>query len=167
MQETMTVYVEINTKSNKTTIATIYRPPKSQAADDIALYEEIKSVIQNKQAVIIGDFNCPNTDWTLMNGDREGNWLIEMAEDAFLTFSPFPLATPWLRRSVSCFCSCFNFGMVVDLLEKRSWATWYPNLCSSIVIWVQNLSLFGTANLLLLHLFHTLLRRLSLCPEAS
>ncbi len=44
MQEAMTIYAEINTKSNKITIATIYRPPKSQAADDIALYEEIKSV---------------------------------------------------------------------------------------------------------------------------
>ncbi len=79
------VYVEINTKSNKITIATIYRPPKSQAADEIALYEEIKSVIQNKQAVIIGDFSCPNNDWASMNGDREGNRFIEMAEDAFLT----------------------------------------------------------------------------------
>ncbi len=56
MQKSMTVYVELNTKSNKITIATIYRSPKSQAADDIALYEEIKSVIQNKQAVVIGDF---------------------------------------------------------------------------------------------------------------
>ncbi len=72
------VYVEINTKSNKITIATIYRPPKSQATDEIALYEEIKSVIQTKQAVIIRDFNCPTIDWTAMNGDRE------MVEDAFL-----------------------------------------------------------------------------------
>ncbi len=79
------VYIEISTKSNKITIAIIYRPPKAQAADDTALYVEIKSVIQNKQAVIIGDFNCPNIDWTSMNGDREGNRLIEMAEDAFLT----------------------------------------------------------------------------------
>ncbi len=79
------VYVEINTKSNKITIATIYIPPKSQAADDIALYEEIKSVTQNKQAVISGDFNCPNIDRAWMNGDREGNRLIEMAEDTFLT----------------------------------------------------------------------------------
>ncbi len=85
MQKTMTVYVETNTKPNKTTIATIYRPPKSQAADDIGLFEEIKSVIQNKQAVIIGDFNCPSIDWTPMNGEREGNRLIEMADDAFLT----------------------------------------------------------------------------------
>ncbi len=79
------VYVEINTKSNNITIATIYRPPKSQAAGNIALSKEIKSVIQNKQAVIIGDFNCPNIDWDSMNGDREGNRLIEMVEDAFLT----------------------------------------------------------------------------------
>ncbi len=68
-----------------TTIATIYRPPKSQAADDIALCEEIKSVIQNKQTVIIGDLNCSKISWPSMNGDREGNRLIEMAEDAFLT----------------------------------------------------------------------------------
>ncbi len=65
-------------------IATIYRPPKSQAADDTALYEEIKSAIQNKLAVIIGEFNCQGIDWTSMNGDREGNRLIEMTEDAFL-----------------------------------------------------------------------------------
>ncbi len=66
-------------------IAIIYRPPKAQAADDTALYEEMKSVIQNKQAVIIRDFNWPSIDWNSMNGDREGNRLIEMAEDAFLT----------------------------------------------------------------------------------
>ncbi len=35
--------------------------------------------------MIIGDFNCPNIDWASMNGDRGGNRLIEMAEDAFLT----------------------------------------------------------------------------------
>ncbi len=79
------VYVEISTKSNKIMTATIYRPPKAQVADDTALYEEIKSVIQNKQAVIIGDFNCPSIDWTSMNGVRESNRLIEMVEDAFTT----------------------------------------------------------------------------------
>ncbi len=78
------MHVEISTKSNKIMIATIYRPPIAQVTDDTALYEEIKSVAQNKQAVIIGDFNCPSIDWTSMNGDREGNKLIEMAEDAFL-----------------------------------------------------------------------------------
>ncbi len=84
-KDSYSVYVKISTKSNKITIATIYRSPKAQAADAAALYEEIKSVIQNKQAVIIGDFDCPSIDWTSMNGDREGNRLTEMAEDAFLT----------------------------------------------------------------------------------
>ncbi len=61
------LYVEISTKSNKIMIATVHRSPKAQAADDTALYKEIKSVIQNKQSVIIGDFNCPSIDWTSMN----------------------------------------------------------------------------------------------------
>ncbi len=84
------IYVEISTKSNKIMIATIYEPPKAQAADDTALYEEIKSVIQNKQAVIIGEFDCPSIGWTSMNGDREGNRLIEMAEDAFFATNCYP-----------------------------------------------------------------------------
>ncbi len=63
----------------------MYRPPKLQVADDTALYEEINSVTQKKEAVIIGDFNCPNLDWNLMHGDQKGNRLVEMIEDSFLT----------------------------------------------------------------------------------
>ncbi len=63
----------------------MYRPPKLQAFDETALYEEINSITRNKEAVIIGDFNCPNVDWNLMHGDQEGNTLVEMIEDAFLT----------------------------------------------------------------------------------
>ncbi len=36
------VYIELETsKRNKLTIGTLYRPPKQQAADETALYEEI------------------------------------------------------------------------------------------------------------------------------
>ncbi len=57
------VYVDITTERNrKLTIGTVYRSPKLQAVDDTALYEEINSITQNKEAVIIGDFNCPNID---------------------------------------------------------------------------------------------------------
>ncbi len=81
-----TVYVEVATsRHNKLTIGTVYRPPKQQAADDAALYEEIQAMTQNKQSVIIGDVNCPNIDWTALNGDQESNRLLEMLEDAFLT----------------------------------------------------------------------------------
>ncbi len=40
-----TVYVELETgKHNKITIGTVYRPPKQQAVDDAALYEEIHTI---------------------------------------------------------------------------------------------------------------------------
>ncbi len=62
-----TIYVDITSERNrKLTFGTVYRPPKLQAADDTALYEEINST-QNKKAIIIGDFNCPNVDWNLMH----------------------------------------------------------------------------------------------------
>ncbi len=80
------VYVDITTERNrKLTFGTVYRPPKLQAADDTALYEEINSITQNKAALIIGDFNCSNIDLNLMHGDQEGNRLFEMVEDSFLT----------------------------------------------------------------------------------
>ncbi len=76
------VYVDINTERiRKFTIGTVYRPPKLQAADDTALYEEINSVTQNKEVVIFGEFNCPSVDWNLMHGDQEGNRLVDMVED--------------------------------------------------------------------------------------
>ncbi len=65
-----TINVELETsKHNKLTIGTVYRPPKQQAADDAALYEEIHTITQNRQSVIIGDFNCSNIDWNTMHGD--------------------------------------------------------------------------------------------------
>ncbi len=60
-------------------------PPKQQAADDIALYEELHSLTQSKEVIIIGDFNHPNIDWGHLTRDQEGNRLIEMVEDSFLT----------------------------------------------------------------------------------
>ncbi len=81
-----TVYVGITTeRSRKLTFGTVYRPLKLQAADDTALYEEISSITQNKGAIIIGDFNCPNVDRNLMHRDQAGNRLVEMVEDSFLT----------------------------------------------------------------------------------
>ncbi len=77
--------MEITANNKKLTLATVYRPPKQQAVDDIALYEELHSLTQSREAIIIGDFNCPNIDWGQLTGDQEGNRLIEMVEDSFLT----------------------------------------------------------------------------------
>ncbi len=56
------VYVEITHNNKKLILATVYKPPKLQAVDDTALYNEIESLIQGKNAIVIGDFNCANVD---------------------------------------------------------------------------------------------------------
>ncbi len=61
------------------------RPPKQQAADDAALYEEIQVMSQKKQSVNIGNFNCPKISWSTVDGDQEGNRLLEMLENTFMT----------------------------------------------------------------------------------
>ncbi len=49
-----TLYVELATTGNeKLLVAIVYRPPKQMRTDDTALYEEIKSYIRNKNAVIV------------------------------------------------------------------------------------------------------------------
>ncbi len=54
------VFVEITHNNKKLVLATVYRPPKLQAADDTALYNEIQSLIQGKNTMVIGDFNRAN-----------------------------------------------------------------------------------------------------------
>ncbi len=78
------IFIEITHNNKKLIFATVYRPPKLQAADDTALYNEIQSLIQGKNAIVIGDFNCANVDWGLLIGDQEGSRLINMVEDSFL-----------------------------------------------------------------------------------
>ncbi len=61
-----------------------YRPPKLSEENDMALYNEIKSVIKDKNAVICGDFNNLSVNWSTLTGNREGQRLIDLVEDAFL-----------------------------------------------------------------------------------
>ncbi len=80
------ILVEITAKNNKKIcFATGYRPPKTKSADDTVLNQEIHTAAQNNNVIIVGDFNCPNVDWSLMAGDQEGSRLIDMVEDSFLT----------------------------------------------------------------------------------
>ncbi len=81
-----TVHVELTTTGNKKLlVAIVYRPPKQTRTDDTALYEEIQSTIRNKNAIIVGDFNCPSINWNSMQGDQEGSRLIEMVEVSFIS----------------------------------------------------------------------------------
>ncbi len=71
--------------NKKLILATVYRPPKLQAADYTALYNEIQSLVQSRNAVFLDDFNCANTDWDLLIWNQEGCRLLHMVEDSFLT----------------------------------------------------------------------------------
>ncbi len=79
------IYVEITQNNKKLILAAVYRPPKLQAADDTALYNEIHFPIQGKNAIAISDFHCENADWGVLLGDQNGSKLIYMVEDSFLT----------------------------------------------------------------------------------
>ncbi len=39
----------------------------------------------NKQSVIVGDFNCPNTNWSTIYGGLERNRRLETLEDTLMT----------------------------------------------------------------------------------
>ncbi len=49
------LYVEVTEKNKKYVLGVIYRPPKQSEEYDIMLYNEIKSTIKDKNAVISGD----------------------------------------------------------------------------------------------------------------
>ena len=78
------LYVEVTKKNRKYVLGVVYRPPKQSEENDIMLYNEIKSIIKDKNAVVCGDFNNPSVNWSSLTSDREGKRLIEFAEEAFL-----------------------------------------------------------------------------------
>ncbi len=65
------LYVEVTGKDKKYVLGVIYRPPKQSEENDKKLYNEIKSVIKDKNAVICGDFNNPSVNWSTLSSDRE------------------------------------------------------------------------------------------------
>ncbi len=84
VEEYDSLYIEINNNNKKYILGVVYRPPKQSEENDMRLYNEIKSIIKDKNAVICGDFNNPSVNWSTQTGDREGRRLIDLAEDAFL-----------------------------------------------------------------------------------
>ncbi len=75
------LYVEIKKNYRKYILGVIYRPPKLSEENDMALYNEIKSVIKDKNAVICGDFHNPSVNWSTLTGNHD------LVEDGFLWHS--------------------------------------------------------------------------------
>ena len=52
-----TLYVEIKKKEKKYIIGVVYKPPKLSEDNENILYDEIKTIIKDKNSVICGDLN--------------------------------------------------------------------------------------------------------------
>ena len=63
-------------KKKKYILGVVYRPPKLSEENDIFLYDEIRSVIKDKNVVICGDFNNPSVNWSTLTADREETKLL-------------------------------------------------------------------------------------------
>ncbi|KAL7630702.1 UNVERIFIED_CONTAM: hypothetical protein RMT77_019088 [Armadillidium vulgare] len=61
----------------------VYRPPSSESEVDILLYTEL-SRISEGYTIILGDFNCPNINYDLLDADAEGKRLLKFLGDSFL-----------------------------------------------------------------------------------
>ncbi len=95
--------MEVTEKNKKYVLGVIYRPPKQTEEIDKKLYNEIKSFIKDKNAVICGDFNNPSVNWSTLSSDREGRRFIELAEEAFLyqtVQNPIRGKTKYSRSSI-------------------------------------------------------------------
>jgi len=75
--------VEIEGNVRTVHILLVYRPPHQTMDTDHSLYELLTQLIQNRIAVIIGDFNC-NVVWESRTADVEGNRLVDFANENFL-----------------------------------------------------------------------------------
>ncbi len=69
---------KLQKKNKKYVLGVIYRPPKQNKENGKKLYNEIKCIIKDKNAVICGDFNNPSVNWSTLSSDREGKRLIEL-----------------------------------------------------------------------------------------
>ncbi len=56
------LYIEIKKNNKKYILGVVYRPPKLSEENDMMLYNEIKSVIKDRNTVICGDFNNPSVN---------------------------------------------------------------------------------------------------------
>ena len=79
------ISININTGSTTLNFNVVYRKPGQTVEEDIKLYNSLSTAINNKESVIVGDFNLPNINWTNNVGiESESHRLLDFIEDNFL-----------------------------------------------------------------------------------
>ena len=84
-EHTESVWVQI--KQNRNTpinLGIIYRPPGQLTELDKDLFNQIDKYTKSKYAIIMGDFNYKNINWTTMESDKEGKLFVENIQNNFL-----------------------------------------------------------------------------------
>ena len=79
------ITVSLKCRYTKLLLSLIYRPPGQSDANDKTLYRELTNALNNKNAVIMGDFNCPDLCNSIMPTNNESRNLLKFIEDNFLT----------------------------------------------------------------------------------
>jgi len=66
-------------------ITVIYRSPNSSETNTNLLCELINNLDNDKNNLVIGDFNLPKIDWNTSSADGKGRQLLETLDDNFFT----------------------------------------------------------------------------------
>lgn len=68
----MTLYIDITDRNkNNVRFGVIRRPPKQTEEQNITIHNKIKSTLNRKEIIIVGDFNSPKADWSALASDQE------------------------------------------------------------------------------------------------
>jgi hypothetical protein len=83
------LWITISQKNRKRLfIGVIYRPPRHDNNHDNLLFEELISISKDHEILVVGDFNAPNVDWSILQATSSENSfdkkLLDFVLDEFL-----------------------------------------------------------------------------------
>ncbi len=77
--------IKITTSNKPLYITVVYRRPEQTTEEDILMYDALTQIVQNNDAVIVGDFNLPRINWQYHTGlQSESHRLLNFIDDNFL-----------------------------------------------------------------------------------
>ena len=84
---TNSILFSIETGSNdQLLVGVVYRSPNSNEDNNNSLYTMLEEALSvNPSAMIIGDFNFPGINWELLTSDNNGQRLLSISQDNFLS----------------------------------------------------------------------------------
>ena len=79
------IWVEVRKAAGKAVLGVVYRPPNLSKVDSIPIWQEINRACRYDQLCVLGDFDVRNIDLDLTVGDNDGEDLLKLVQDNFLS----------------------------------------------------------------------------------